>query len=305
MVLNPPQETLCLQVQGVTKRYATVLAVDAVSFEVQRGEVFALLGPNGAGKTSLVRMLVGITQPDSGDVRSAIQDRLRIGYLPEDRGLYKDVPILRTLEYFGVLHGMPHAEAHHEAKAWLDRLGLADRAKEKLDALSKGNQQKVQFASALLHRPDLAILDEPFSGLDPLNQELFLDVIGELRGAGTTVVLSAHQMSLVERVADHVHLISRGRTVLQGTIPEVLRQAGVGERYTIDLASDLSAEEAAAAGARLTADRQVEVERLDGEPVGPLIRALSMHAEVLSVRSQHPTLHDAYVSAVRAQEAQP
>ena len=211
-------------VRDVEKRFATVTAVDGISFDVRTGEIFALLGPNGAGKTTLLRMLLGLIHPDHGDIAFAGARRLPssdIGYLPEDRGLYPDVAVLRTLVYFGRLRGMDRADATRSAERWLERLGLHDRRDELLKSLSKGNQQKVQFISAVLHAPRLAVLDEPFSGLDPLNQDLFLTLFREMRDAGTTILLSAHQMQLVERIADRLVVMNRGRAVLQGTLDEV------------------------------------------------------------------------------------
>jgi ABC-2 type transport system ATP-binding protein len=171
-----------VQVEKVEKSFAEVRAVDGISFEVRPGEVFALLGPNGAGKSTLVRMLVGILRPDAGEIvygLGAAPGGLpavdELGYLPEDRGLYRDMPVARTLAYFGILRGIERRAAEKAAGAWLERLGLADRAADKLETLSKGNQQKIQLAAAVLHRPRFALLDEPFSGLDPLNQQLLRD----------------------------------------------------------------------------------------------------------------------------------
>lgn len=227
--------TPLLSVQSVSKTYATVRAVDGISLDVAPGEMVALLGPNGAGKTTLLRMLVGITRPDQGrivwDGRTGALEAASLGYLPEDRGLYQDVPILRTLCYFARLRGVPGTEAERLGIEWLGRLGLKDRAAEKLAALSKGNQQKVQFAAAVLHRPRIAILDEPFSGLDPVNQELFLGIMRDLRTAGTTVLFSAHQMSLVERLADRVFVMHRGVELLHGTTAALLAGGSLHDLY--------------------------------------------------------------------------
>jgi len=222
-------ETL-LSARGVVKRFVSVTAVDGVSLDIQSGEIFALLGPNGAGKTTLLRMILGLMLPDEGTIRFGDARSIRpaeVGYLPEDRGLYQDVPVLRTLAYFGRLRGMPGAEAVTAAQRWLERLELIDRRNEPLKSLSKGNQQKVQFISSVLHAPRLAILDEPFSGLDPVNQDLFLTLFRELRDNGTTIVLSAHQMQLVERIADRITVMNRGRVVLSGTLDE-LRAVHIG-----------------------------------------------------------------------------
>jgi ABC-2 type transport system ATP-binding protein len=219
-----------IEVVEAIKRYHTVTAVNRVSFAVEPGRVTALLGPNGAGKTSLLRMIVGITRPDAGRVTVTVDGRAArradLGYLPEERGLYKDVPVLRTLAFFGRLQGLERRAAERAACSWLERLGLAERARDRVDTLSRGNQQKVQLAAALLHAPRVAILDEPFSGLDPLNQDLFIELVRELRDAGTVVLLSAHEMSLVERTADELVLLSGGRVALEGRIAELRQRAG-------------------------------------------------------------------------------
>ena len=240
-----------LRIQDVEKRYRTVVACDGISLDVQPGEILALLGPNGAGKTSLLRMIVGITRPDRGSITwpEAGTDTLppaSLGYLPEDRGLYQDVPVLRTLSYFARLRGVPRAEAERLAREWLERFELSDRAGERLGALSKGNQQKIQFAAAVLHRPRFAILDEPFSGLDPLNQELFLDLVRELRSAGSTVLFSAHQMSLVERLADRVFVMHRGRELLHGPVGELVANGSLHDVYVTTVRA--ANEEASASG---------------------------------------------------------
>ena len=212
-------------VDRITKRFAHRDAVDRLSFVVHPGEVFALLGPNGAGKTTCVRMLTGIIRPDSGRISVTIGGRITntlppadSGYLPEDRGLYREIPVLRTLVFFGRLRGLDRHEAERRATTWLERMGLADRAGERVDALSKGNQQRVQFIAAILHQPPLAILDEPFTGLDPVSQEFFIDLVQELRASGTTILLSAHQMDLVERTADRVLLMNRGREIASASM---------------------------------------------------------------------------------------
>lgn len=224
-----------LQVQSVEKRYATVVAVNGISLDIAPGEIVALLGPNGAGKSTLIRMLVGITRPDRGQIlwdgEAARLAPAQLGFLPEDRGLYQDVPIGRTLSYFARLRGVGAAEAERMAAQWLARFELADRAGEKLGALSKGNQQKVQFAAAVLHGPRFAILDEPFSGLDPLNQELFLDLVRGLRDNGTTVLFSAHQMALVERLADRVFVMHRGRELLHGPTSSLTSGGSLHDLY--------------------------------------------------------------------------
>ncbi len=288
----------------VTKTFGATRAVDDLTLSIGDGELIALLGPNGAGKTTLIRMIVGLIKPDSGTVsRSFSGERGKLGYLPEERGLYQDMPVLRTLTYFARLQGMPSRQATMAAGEWLERFGLAGRGQEKVKALSKGNQQKVQFAAAVLHKPRVAVLDEPFSGLDPVNQEVFLDLIRELRREGMTVIFSAHQMTLVERLADRVFLMRGGREVLSGTIPELRRQWQTGNRLVIGTseAADISF---------LTTDESVEsVESFaDGEvrlllkpdrSVSPLLRTIGEHLEVKYLRSEEVTLHEIYLRTVQ------
>ena len=296
-------------VTGVTKRFGPIVAVDDLSMSVGAGEIVALLGPNGAGKSTLIRMIVGLIRPDAGAVERGIgrsDGRLRglLGYLPEERGLYQDMPILRTLTYFGGLQGMPPRQASDEARGWLDRLGLDTRGSDKVKALSKGNQQKVQFVAAILHRPPLAILDEPFSGLDPLNQDLFLDLIRELRDSGTTVILSAHQMTLVERLADRVLLMSRGREVLHGSIPELRKRWHVGDRLVIGstnaLDSDFLERIEAVEAVESRADGEVRLRLKPGAAISQLLREVGERMEVTYVRSEAATLHEIYVRTVEA-----
>ncbi|UCH82584.1 MAG: ATP-binding cassette domain-containing protein [Candidatus Latescibacterota bacterium] len=303
-----------ISVDGVSKQFATVCAVDDLSFRIKRGKIFALLGPNGAGKTTLVRMLVGVNKPDSGvisfyddnGVSFGLENRARsgltFGYLPEERGLYSDQPVLRTLVYFGVLYGMSRPKASEAAAGWLKRFDLAERAGEKLEALSKGNQQKIQFVSAVLHRPRLVILDEPFSGLDPLNQELFLDIIGELRSEGTTVLLSAHQMNLVEQIADHILVIDQGREILSGTMADIRAQAASRDKIIFSMEDNRNA-------TALEAHPTIrKVEKMPGgeviawlEPdakLADVIEVIAADFHVTSINSARVSLHEIFVDTV-------
>jgi len=201
-----------LKVDSIRKQFGKITAVNNLSFSINRGEIFALLGPNGAGKTTIVRMLMDIIKPDEGIIEfylnenknSRIPLASELGYLPEERGLYQEIPIIKTLTFMGVIRGMIKKQAEKSAEEWLEKLELYERKNEKLSTLSKGNQQKVQFISSVLHNPSFAVLDEPFAGFDPINQEAFLMIIKELRDKGTTILLSAHQMHLVERITDRV-----------------------------------------------------------------------------------------------------
>jgi ABC-2 type transport system ATP-binding protein len=218
-----------IRVDRVSKRFEKTQALDAVSFEVRPGEVFGLLGPNGAGKTTLIRAILDIIKPDSGRIEIfgrpfRPEDRERCGYLPEERGLYPRQPVGAVLEYLGRLKGLGADAARSSARKWLDRLGLADAATKKVEQLSKGNQQKVQMAAALVANPPILILDEPHSGLDPVSVRMVNGVIRECAAGGQTVVLSTHQMNLVEALCTRVIMIARGRTVLYGDLQEIKRE---------------------------------------------------------------------------------
>jgi ABC-2 type transport system ATP-binding protein len=298
-----------LEVADVAKRFGATTAVDGVSFDVAREEIFALLGPNGAGKTTLLRMLAGLILPDGGAIRYTREDGVaaqllppaHVGYLPEERGLYQDVALLRTLVHFGVLRGMDRADATRAAQAWLERMSLADRARDELKTLSKGNQQKVQFISAVLHGPRFVLLDEPFSGLDPLNQELFLGLIRELRAGGTTVILSAHQMQLIERIADRILVMNHGRVVLGGTLSDIRRRWRTGTRLVLRVGAepDLAfLETHDTATARLIEPGVVELFIRAGAPLGPVLSAAATNLDIREIESHPVTLHDVYVASV-------
>ncbi len=305
--------TTMLEASGVTKRFGGVIAVDDLSLAIRDGEILALLGPNGAGKTTLIRMLVGLIRPDSGTIRRAFagadgSTRGQLGYLPEERGLYQDMPVLRTLTYFAGLQGMPSRQAGDAARQWLDRLGLGDRGAEKVKALSKGNQQKVQFAAAVLHTPRLAILDEPFSGLDPINQEMFLDLIRELRDGGTTVIFSAHQMTLVERLADRLVLVNRGREVLHGTIADLRRRWPTGNRLVIGTSGAGDTGFLASAGVVESVEdtgSEIRLQLAPGANMSELLRLIGERIDVTYVKSEETTLHEIYLKTVEADAGSP
>ncbi|GIK67384.1 MAG: ABC transporter ATP-binding protein [Chloroflexota bacterium] len=213
-------------VQAITKRFGNFTAVDHVNFEVNRGEIFSLLGPNGAGKTTIIRMILDILRPDDGQIQvlgGALTDATkdRIGYLPEERGLYKNVKVLEMLIYLGQLKGMSTHDVRGRALDLLERFGLSDNTKSKISQLSKGMQQKVQIIATILHKPELLIIDEPFSGLDPVNTQLIQDLLYEMKAEGVTIVMSTHQMHQVEEMADRLLMINKGQRVLYGPVKEV------------------------------------------------------------------------------------
>jgi ABC-2 type transport system ATP-binding protein len=217
-----------IHVERLRKQYATVVAVDDLSFEVGRGEIFGLLGPNGAGKTTTIRILMDILAADSGAVRVLGEPpgaaRGRVGYLPEERGLYRTLRVTECLVYLATLKGMDRAAAERRAAALLERVDLAEWGKRKVEELSRGMQQKVQLLASLIHDPELVILDEPFQGLDPVNADMIRQLIRELRAEGKTIVLSAHEMSLVEMLCERIVLINHGRAVLDGPLAEIKRR---------------------------------------------------------------------------------
>ncbi|MFI5103516.1 MAG: ABC transporter ATP-binding protein [Terriglobales bacterium] len=220
-----------IELSQVRKTYDQFVAVDNLSFSIGEGAVFGLLGPNGAGKTSTIRMMIGITAPDSGAInvfgkpfeRKSLHN---IGYLPEERGLYKKMKIVDQLVFLGELHGMNAAVARKKAIAWCERLEIAEKLQSKVEELSKGMQQKIQFIAALLHEPDFVIMDEPFYGLDPVNAGLLKDVLMDLKKSGKTILFSTHRMDQVERLCDSICLIDKGHPVLQGELKEVKSRYG-------------------------------------------------------------------------------
>ncbi len=225
------QQPVTLKADGISKQFGDFTAVDDLSFEVRAGRIFGFLGPNGAGKTTTIRMIVGITIPDSGSVSlfgrsvsTSIQDR--IGYLPEERGLYKKMKIQDQLRYFAALKGVGQKDADLKIDYWLDRMNLGDWRNKKTADLSKGMAQKLQFAATMLHDPDLLILDEPFSGLDPVNVEFMKQVIAEVKSEEKTIIFSTHLMETAEKLCDDILLINKSRKVLSGSLREIKQSYG-------------------------------------------------------------------------------
>lgn len=218
-----------IEVSHVAKSFGATQAVADVSFDVHRGEIFGLLGPNGAGKTTTIRLILDIFKPENGTVSilggpmtEAKKDR--IGYMPEDRGLYQDIPLDRCLVYLGTLKGLSKVETNKRLGGYLERFDLAAHRKKKVKELSKGMQQKAQIINTVLHHPELIIIDEPFTALDPINTQLVKDLMQELRDQGATIIMSTHQMHQVEELCDRIVLIDEGRDVLYGNLEEIRRQ---------------------------------------------------------------------------------
>ncbi|MEU3627168.1 ABC transporter ATP-binding protein [Amycolatopsis coloradensis] len=222
-----------LEIDRISKSYGAKVALDEVSFEVQPGELFGFVGSNGAGKTTTMRIVLGVLAADSGQVRFGgapitHETRTHIGYMPEERGLYPKMKVLEQLVYLAELHGMSANDAHRGAENWIARLGLTERRKDEVQKLSLGNQQRVQLAAALVHDPRVLVLDEPFSGLDPLAVDVMSGVLREKAATGVPVVFSSHQLDLVERLCDRVGIIRSGRMVASGTVGELTAGAGNG-----------------------------------------------------------------------------
>ena len=302
-------DLLC--VEHVTKRYATHTAQHDVSLAIPRGAVYGLLGPNGAGKTTLIRIINRITAPDEGRVLLggrclAPEDVRRIGYLPEERGLYKKMKVGEQALYFAQLKGLSKREAALRLKRWFEKFGIAGWWDKKVEELSKGMAQKVQFIVTVLHEPELLIFDEPFSGFDPVNANLLKNEILALRDAGATIVFSTHNMSSVEEICDHITLIDRSRNVLSGPVDEVRRRHG-GNVFRIDFAGDLSALDLQALErvARVVAEPRPEgrllTMRLQLPSADSVRSALSLLNERVEIRGFEeiiPSMNDIFIRAV-------
>jgi len=298
-----------LEIIDLAKRYGHVVALDGATFTAQPGRIVGFLGPNGAGKTTTMRCIFGLARPDRGEVRwkggRVDRDaRLRFGYMPEQRGLYPRMRVGEQLAYFAQQHGMSGQAAGAATGRWLERLGLADRRKSKLEELSHGNQQRIQLATALVHDPELLVLDEPFSGLDPLGTATMTEVIHERAAAGVGVVFSSHQLDLVEDVCEDVVIIARGRIVAAGPIDEL--KAASGRRH-------LEVEVAGSDGAWIEGRPDVEVlERNGGRtkllvddrvPLDELLAAARGAGELRRFSYQPPRLSELFMEAVAEPDA--
>ncbi|HHY24937.1 MAG TPA: ABC transporter ATP-binding protein [Clostridiaceae bacterium] len=300
-------ERVVLTVSNLSKNYGEIKAVDDVSFEIHKSEIMGLVGPNGAGKSTVIRIIMGILASSGGKVefplngKSASLDKERVGYLPEERGLYNDVKVLDNLIYLAELKGISRKEAKYRAMKWLERLDLADYANKKLEKLSKGMQQKVQFIGAILHKPDLVVLDEPFSGLDPLNQEIFKEIIQQLGKDGTTVLLSAHQMNVVEELCDSVFMIHKGKQVLYGNLREIKKEY---KEYIINISyqegEDISFLKDNTDLLVLKEQPQYISFRYSGDAtVNNLIQNIMSKLKVEEIRAEKPPLHDIFIQIVK------
>ncbi|MEP6921091.1 MAG: ATP-binding cassette domain-containing protein [bacterium] len=291
-------------VDRVTKKFGEFTAVNELSLAVRAGRIFGLLGPNGAGKTTTIRMIVNITAPDSGTIElfgrpitPDVQDR--VGYLPEERGLYKKMKVGDQLKFFAELKSIKGKEVDNRIATWLERVKLSEWRDKKAMELSKGMQQKVQFVAAILHDPDLLILDEPFSGLDPINVELLKGIILDLKKAGKTIIFSTHQMEVAEKICDDICLVDRSRKILEGSIREVKRGFGRNAVALRFEAGDGVLEDRSLVSKVTEQSDAIEVLLTEGASAQELLRRLlASGATIGKFEMIEPSLHDIFIERV-------
>ena len=287
-----------VELDNVTKTFGNHIAVDGLSLRVPEGAIYGFIGPNGSGKTTTLRMIMHILHPDQGAIRVLGEERLsaandRIGYLPEERGLYKQMKVRDVLRFYAALKG--HRHARPDIDAWLARMSLSDWADKKIEALSKGMAQKVQFIATVVARPQLVILDEPFSGLDPVNMDVLRDAVLDLRREGATVIFSTHDMAVAEKMCDFIFMIYRGKKVLDGTLNTI--QASYGSDTVRVRMETLSGSLAELPGvSRLVDFGQLQELRLKpGTDPQDLLAKLMQRGQVRHFEVAHPSLHDIFV----------
>ncbi|MFZ1878978.1 MAG: ATP-binding cassette domain-containing protein [Gaiellaceae bacterium] len=293
-----------LELRHASKRFGSVQALDDCSISVTPGRMLGFLGPNGAGKTTTMRAIFGLVELDTGDMLwdgrpVGLPDRLRFGYMPEERGLYPRMPLGEQLEYFGQLHGMRADAARTAAAAWLDRLGLADRARAKVEELSHGNQQRAQLAAALLHEPELLVLDEPFAGLDPVAVQTLADVLRAEAARGAAVLFSSHQLELVEDICEQVAIIDHGRIVASGDV-DALRRRSQQRRIEIELDGAPGAWLPGIVGVELVERRNGNLRLVADRDVDPeqVLAAAEKAAHVVAFSYAPPSLAELFLELV-------
>jgi len=299
-----------LKVENIVKQYANHRALDDISISTQEGEIFGLLGPNGAGKTSLIRIINQITGPDSGRVllngkEITREDISKIGYLPEERGLYKKMKVGEQALYFARLKGMSKSEAKEKLKFWFDKFEISSWTNKKVEELSKGMAQKIQFITTVLHEPKLLILDEPFSGFDPINTELIKSEILRLKENGTSIMLSTHNMNSVEEICDSIALINKSKLVVSGTLEDVKKQYD-SDVYAIQFKGVMMAfANALWTGYELIDKKQLDdntaiayIKMKNGNKVNDLLKAIMPSVEVEAIHKVIPSMNDIFIKAV-------
>jgi len=291
-----------VELDRISKTYDTKVAVDALSLQIEAGKMFGLLGPNGAGKTSTIRMMIGITMPDSGTVTLFGQpfsrkNLTRVGYLPEERGLYKKMKVIDQLVFLGQLHGLDATLARTRARQWCERLQIFDSIELKTEELSKGMQQKIQFISTLLHEPALIIMDEPFSGLDPVNTQLLQETLLELKNAGKAILFSTHRMDQVEKLCDSICLVNHGKAVLSGGMRE-LKSRYPRNQVVIDFEGDNSFVNHPSVQDHKSFNGHVEIQLRDGADAQDLLRTVAQSAKVYKFELMEPSLEEIFIQTV-------
>src|ERR1700728_1770379 len=286
----------------ISKSYSSKVAVRELSLRIEPGTMFGLLGSNGAGKTSPIRMMVGMTLPDSGTVRLfdepfRREHLRRVGYLPEERGLYKRMKVIDQLIFMGQLHGLDAATARTRARQWCERMEIAESMEKKTQELSKGMQQKIQFIATLLHDPELIIMDEPSSGLDPVNVSLLEQTLRELKSKGRTILFSTHRMDQVEKLCDAICLVDQGRAVLEGTMRAV-KSRYARNRVVVEYAGDASfLTDPSITELRESAGR-AEFKLRDGADGQSLLHAAARHAQIFKFELVEPSLEEIFIRTV-------
>jgi ABC-2 type transport system ATP-binding protein len=291
-----------VEVEKISKSYDIKVAVDSLSLSIDAGGMFGLLGPNGAGKTSSIRMIIGMTMPDSGSIslfgkpftRAALH---RVGYLPEERGLYKKMKVLEQLVFFGSLRGLPAAESQKRAIAWANKLDISEALPMKTMELSKGMQQKIQFIATLLHDPELIIMDEPFSGLDPVNAQLLETTLLELRNQGKAIVFSTHRMDQVEKLCDSICLINQGKAVLQGKMREI-KSRYERNRVHIEFEGDDSFLQHPSVLESRIFNGYAEIKLRDGADSQALLAVAASKARIYRFELVEPSLEEIFIQTV-------
>ena len=291
-----------IEIRTVSKRFGAHQAVNDVSLEVPAGSIYGFIGPNGSGKTTTIRMIMNIILPDRGDIavfgrKDSKAAREEVGYLPEERGLYKQMPVRRLLRYYGRLKGKKQRDIDPVITHWLQQLGLKDWDDKRIDTLSKGMAQKVQFISAVVAQPKLLILDEPFSGLDPVNAEAIRDAVLELRRQGTTVVFSTHDMGAAERICDRIFMIFKGQKVLDGTLDSIQAQYGQ-DTIRLRLAKGRGALVGLPGVESVNDHGNFQDVRITGDPQA-FLKALVERTPVTHFEITKPSLHDIFVRIAR------
>ena len=300
-----------LKIENVTKSYTGHKALDDVSLEVERGSVYGLLGPNGAGKTTLIRVITRITMADSGrvlldDKPLTAEDVFHIGYMPEERGLYKKMRVGEQAMFFARLKGLDRREAERRLRAWFERLNISNWWDKKVEDLSKGMAQKVQFIATVVHEPKLLIFDEPFSGFDPINANLLKEEILGLRDRGATVIFSTHNMASVEEVCDHISLINMSRNILSGSVAEIRRTAGGNNFEVVHRATDEVFNSALGNRAMTIGEshgivggyRETKIYIPKDKDIKPTIAALNDNCGLRALREVIPSMNDIFIRAV-------